>query len=91
MKTVLVVLALLLSSSAQAACYLIYTPANELVWRAPTPPVAMDTLALDAAVQRIVPRGHLVISNNDAQPCPVLDLTVARKTLQERLAQEKNE
>ena len=91
MKTALVLSALALSSVAHGACYMIYTPANELVWRAPTPPVAMDTLALDAAVYRIVPDGHLIISNNDAAPCPLLDLTVGRKTLREQLAQEKNE
>jgi hypothetical protein len=91
MKTVLVVLALVVSSpAAHAACYMIYTPANELVWRAPTPPVPMDTLALDAAVHRIVPLGHLIISNHDGAPCRVLDLTAGRKTLREQLAQEKN-
>lgn len=77
-------------SPAFAACYMVFTPANELVWRAPTPPVAMDTLALDAAVHRIVPHGHLIISNNDATPCRVLDLTAPRKTLQQQVAQEKN-
>lgn len=68
---------------------MIYTPANELVWRAPTPPVAMDTLALGAAVHRIVPHGHLIISGYDGVPCLLLDLTVPRKTLREQVAQEK--
>lgn len=91
MKAVFASFALFLSSFAYAACYMIYTPANELVWRAPTPPVAMDTLALDAAVHRIVPHGHLIISGNDGASCPLLDLTGPRKTLQEQVAQEKNE
>lgn len=90
MKGFLALLALGLSSAASAACYLIYTPANELVWRSTTPPVAMDTLALNAAVQQIVPRGHLVIFNNEAGPCPELDLTAARKTLRQRVAEAKN-
>ena len=91
MKAVFASLAWVLSSSASAACYMIYTPANELVWRAPTPPVAMDTLALDAAVHRIVPHGHLIVSGNDGAACPLLDLTAPRKTLGEQVAQEKNE
>ena len=90
MKAAFVLSALALSSVAHGACYMIYTPANELVWRATTPPVAMDTLALDAAVHRIVPHGHLIITNDDTAPCRALDLTKPRQTLQQKVAQEKD-
>ena len=84
MKTIFAVLALSLSTAASSACYLIYTPASELVWRGTTPPVAMDTVSLNDAVQKKVPKGHLVISNNDSERCPTLDLTTPRKTMRQR-------
>lgn len=89
MKTILALLAFFGSTAASAACYLIYTPANELVWRGNTPPVAMDTLELNAAVRKIVPDGHLVISNDDAAPCAALDLTSPRKTMRQKAEEMK--
>lgn len=76
--------ALTLAPLASAACYLIYTPANELVWRAATPPVAMDRMGLDAEVQKRVPGGHLVILNSGATHCTPLDLTLRHKAVQMR-------
>ena len=89
MKTILALLAFSVSTAASAACYLIYTPANELVWRSSTPPVAMDTLSINEAVRKLVPNGHLVISNHDGSPCPALDLTVPRKTMRQRAEEMK--
>jgi len=88
MKTVFALLALLVSTAASSACYLIYTPSNELVWRGVTPPVAMDTLALNDAVQKMVPEGHLIISN-DAERCTELALTPSRKTTRRRAGRMK--
>lgn len=89
MKTILAMAAFAFSTAAFSACYLIYTPANELVWRGTTPPVAMDTLSLNAAVQKIVPGGHLVVSSDDKAPCPALDLTTPRKTMRQRAEEMK--
>ena len=89
MKTIFALLALSVSTAASAACYLIYTPANELVWRSSTPPVAMDTLSINDAVRKLVPKGHLVISNHDSAPCPALDLTAPRKTMRQKAAEMK--
>lgn len=91
MKTIFAVAAFFLSTAAGAACYLIYSPANELVWRGTTPPVAMDTAALNAAVQKKVPQGHLVVSNDDKAPCSALDLTTPRKTLRQKAAEMRGE
>ena len=83
--------ALTQSLLASAGCYLIYTPANELVWRATTPPVAMDRTALDAEVQKRVPGGHLVILNSGATHCTPLDLTMPRLTMRQKAAQMRGE
>ena len=80
----------LVAPLASAACYLIYNPGNELVWRATTPPVAMDRGALADAVQQRVPGGHLVISNSGAA-CLPLDLTAPRQTLRQKAAQSHGE
>ena len=89
MKTIFAFLALAFSTAAFPACYLIYTPANELVWRGTTPPVAMDTLSLNAAVQKRVPKGHLIVSSDDKAGCPALDLTTPRKTMRQRAEEMK--
>jgi len=89
MKTIFVFLALALSTAAFPACYLIYTPANEVVWRGTRPPVAMDGPSLNAAVQKIAPKGHLVVSNDDKAPCPALDLTQPRKTMRQKAEEMK--
>lgn len=89
MKTIFALLAFSLSTAASAACYLIYSPANELVWRSSTPPVAMDTLSINDAVRKLVANGHLVISNHDGSPCPTLDLTAPRKTMKQRAEEIK--
>ena len=89
MKTIFAFFALSFSAVASAACYLIYTPANELVWRGTNPPVDMDTAALNAAVQKKVPQGHLVVSNDDKAPCSALDLTTPRKTMRQKAEEMK--
>jgi hypothetical protein len=91
MKIVFAWLALFVSTSASAACYQIYTPANQVVWRGTTPPVAMDTAALNDAVQKKVPGGHLVISGDDAAPCTPLDLTRPGKTPRKKSAALKRD
>ena len=91
MKAIVAVAAFFLSTAACAACYLIYSPANELVWRGTTPPVAMDTAALNAAVQKRVPHGHLLVSNDDKAPCSALDLTTPRKTMRQKAAEMRGE
>lgn len=89
MKTIFAFLALSFSTAALSTCYLIYTPANELVWRGTSPPVAMDTLGLNAAVNKLVTKGHLIISGDDAAPCPALDLTKPRTTMRQKAAAMK--
>lgn len=91
MKTIFAFFALSFSAVASAACYLIYTPANELVWRDTYPPVAMDTAELNAAVQKKVPQGHLVVANDDKAPCSALDLTTPRKTMRQKAEEMKND
>ena len=83
MKTIFALLALLVSSAASSACYLIYSPTNEVVWRGLNPPVPMDTASLSAEVHKKVPNGHLVINNDSEQLCSALDLTVPRKTMRD--------
>ena len=89
MKTIFAFFAFFFSSAVFAACYLIYTPANELVWRGTNPPIAMDTSELNAAVQKKVPQGHLVVSNDDKAPCSDLDLTTPRKTMRQKAEEMK--
>lgn len=72
MKNILVLLTLVVSTSAFPACYMIYGPSNDLVWAGPRPPVPMDTLSINDEVQIIVPQGHMVIVFNvslDAGAC----------------------
>jgi len=83
MKTVFALLALVFSTAASAACFMIYTPANELVWRGNIAPVALDKIALDAEVQKRVPNGHLVIVDTPNTPCANLDLTT-RTTMRQK-------
>lgn len=89
MKTIFALLALSVSTAASSTCYLIFDSSNELVWRGTTPPVSMETISINAAVQKIVPKGHLVISNNDTAACPALDLTTPRKTMKQRAEEMK--
>lgn len=91
MKTIFALLAFAVSTSASSACYLIYTSANELVWQGSAPPVRMDTLLLDAEVQKRVPKGHLVIINDPGAPCPRLDLIAPRKTMRQKAEEMKND
>ena len=89
MKTIFAFLAFSFSTAAFSVCYLIYSPANEVVWRGTSPPVAMDTASLNAAVQKIAPKGHLIVSNDDKAPCPALDLTKPRKTMRQKAEEMK--
>ncbi len=83
MKTIIALLALLASTAASSACYLIYTPSNELVWRGATAPVRMDAVSLKDEINKIVPKGHMVVSSDDAS-CYKLDLTAPRKTMSDK-------
>jgi hypothetical protein len=89
MKTIFAVLALLVSTAASAACYVIYSPTNEIVWRSLVPPVPMDTASIDAEVQKKVPKGHLVINTESEAFCTELDLTTPRKSMRD-VAEEIN-
>jgi hypothetical protein len=89
MKTIFVLLLLAFSGASSAACYLIYTPANELVWRRGTPPVRMDTLSINDEVQRIVPKGHMVIGNMTPEECPDFDLTAPDRTMRQKAEEMK--
>ncbi len=89
MKTILAVLALSFSTVASSACYMIFAPNNELMWRGTAPPVNMDSPSLQDEVGKIVPHGHLVISNEVYAPCPALDLTTPRKTMRDRAEEMK--
>jgi hypothetical protein len=91
MKAIFAVGAFFFSTAVFAACYLIYSPANELVWRGTSPPVDMDTASLNAAVQKIVPQGHLVVSNDDKAPCSALNLTTPRKTMRQKAREMKGD
>jgi len=90
MKTIFALLALAFSTVASSSCYLIYTPSNEVVWRGNTAPVSMDKLALDAQVQKMVPKGHLVIVDTVGAPCTSLDLTT-ETTKNEKVGKTKFE
>jgi hypothetical protein len=83
MKTILALLALSASTAASAACYMIYSPTNELVWQGPTPPVKMDAYSLSDEVRKIVPNGHLVINSEPFASCPPLDVTAPRTAMQQ--------
>lgn len=87
MKTVFALLALLFSSAAMSACYQIYSPTNQLVWQGNQPPFAMDQLALNDQVMKIVPNGHLIIVDDRTAPCYAFDAT-GRRAEQQR-AREK--
>ena len=83
MKTIFALLALLASTAASSACYLIYTPSNELVWRGTSAPVRMDAISLKDEINKIVPKGHMVVSS-DVASCYKLDLTAPRKTMSDK-------
>ena len=89
MKTLLALLALSVSTAASSACYMIFAPNNELMWRGTAPPVNMDSPSLQDEVGKIVPNGHLVISNEAFASCPALDLTAPRKTMRDRAEEMK--
>ena len=83
MKTIFALLALLVSTAASSACYMIYLPTNELVWRGTSAPVRMDAASLKDEINRIVPKGHLVVSS-EMGSCFPLDLTTPRKTMRDK-------
>lgn len=88
MKTILALLALAVSTTASAACYMIYAPSNELVWRGTAAPVRMDKASLKDEINKIVPKGHMVISADRAS-CYELDLTKQGKVESDKTAQPK--
>lgn len=83
MKTILALLALSASTAASAACYMIYSPTNELVWRGPNPPVKMDAPSLTDEVRKIVPNGHLVINSEPYVSCLPLNAAAPRTAMQQ--------
>jgi len=90
MRAIFALLAFSFSSLASAACYIIYTQSNERIWQGSSPPVPMNTLYIDAEVQKKVPKGHMVILINSQAPCPAIDLTVPRKTMKDAAAAMNN-
>lgn len=90
MKIIFALLAFAVSTAASSECYSIYTPSNELVWQGTTPPVLMDTLSISEKVQKLVPKGHMVIADSDAARCPLVDLTV-RTTMRQKAEEMKND
>lgn len=89
MKTIVLLVALVGSTTASAMCYQIFAPGNELVWQNTTAPVAMDSPSIADEIRKIVPGGHLVIVDDRSAPCPAFD-AVKRKSMRER-AQEIND
>ena len=89
MKTILALLALCFSTAASSACYMIFAPTNELVWRGTAPPVKMDSPSLRDEIRKIVPNGHLVISNEAFTSCSAVDLTAPRTTMRQRADEMK--
>lgn len=90
MKTIFALLALLVSPAALSACYLIYAPSNELVWRGPAAPVPMDTLLIHDEIQKMVPNGQMVILQDYSGSCSPLDLTGPRKTMRDKAREMNN-
>ncbi len=89
MKTIFALMALACSSAALAECYSIYTSSNELVWQNTYAPVPMNTPSLDKEVQKKVPKGHMVITNDMAAPCPSVDFVKPRKTMRDKAEEIK--
>ena len=88
MKTFFAALAICFSTAASSACYMIYTPSNELVWRDALPPVPMNSASVSHEVRKKVPGGHLVIIQDDSAPCLSMDLT-KRTTLRQKAEEMK--
>ena len=84
MKMIFAVLVFFFSTAAFSECYSIFTPKNELVWQGMSPPVPMNTPSLNGEVNKMMPKGHLVITNNPAAPCRPLDLTKPRMTMRQK-------
>jgi hypothetical protein len=90
MKTIFALLALVVSTAASSACFMIYAPSNELVWQGNSAPISMDRVALDDEVRKLVPNGHLVIVDTTGTSCPSLDLTT-RTTMRQKAEKMKYE
>jgi hypothetical protein len=90
MKTIFALLALVVSTAASSACFMIYAPSNELVWQRNSAPISMDRVALDDEVRKLVPNGHLVIVDIAGTSCPSLDLTT-RTTMRQKAEKMKYE
>jgi hypothetical protein len=89
MKTLFVVFALCVATTASADCYQIFNANGELVWRDTKPPVSMDTGSPNEAVQRIVPKGHLQISSASEAHCTFVDQTGKRDSMRDRVEKKK--
>ncbi|MFT3848459.1 MAG: hypothetical protein QM739_07195 [Propionivibrio sp.] len=90
MKTIFALVALLVSTTAFSACYMIYAPSNELVWRGTAAPVRMDAPSLKDEINKMVPKGHMVVSSEIAS-CYALDLTTPRKTMRDKAEEIKHD
>ena len=88
MKTIFALLALSISTAASSACYMVYSPSNELVWRGTAAPVRMDAVSLKDEINKLVPKGHMVVSSETAT-CYALDLTTPRKTMSDKAEEIK--
>ena len=89
MKTVFALLALVFSTAAFSECYSIYDSANELVWQGASTPVPMNTDSLDQEVQKIVPKGHMVITNSLLEACNAVNFIKPRKTMRDKAEEIK--
>lgn len=89
MKTLFALLALTVSTAASSACYMVYSSSNELVWRGTSTPVRMDAYSLKDEINKIVPKGHMVVTN-DMASCFPLDSTTPRKTMYDRAEEPKH-
>jgi hypothetical protein len=49
----------------------------------------MNTASLDKEVQKKVPKGHMVITNDVAAPCPPVDFTKPRKNMHDKAEEIK--
>ena len=74
MRTIFALVAVFFSSVASATCYQVFSPANILLWQGTQPPVAINVLSADKAIEKRFPGGHLVIVDDPTIRCFAFDL-----------------
>ena len=62
--------------SQAMACYTVYNPANQVIYRAATPPIDMS-YQIHERLPAVFPAGHLVFSLED-NDCPAINVTRAQ-------------